>query len=257
MASVAEASRSQYVPSDSTPESVISVSQTRSNITNPSPLQTRKKKPKLNTPSLLLLNATSLRRKVGLLQVYVAHYNPSLIAVTESWANCTTPDSVYTLDGYSLCRNDRNNQAGGGILLYVNNCLKSEINDDLTYSDYEEYIWCNVWLAKDVKLLIGVVFRLPRLLPIQNQHLVNLLLKPRSYSKSEYAIVVGDFNYSSIDWENFSFCPSGDQFVDALLDLNLTQHVLQPGAYSPCMQGMHCMPSHLARKENSNLNKQM
>ena len=29
------------------------------------------------------------------------------------------------------------------------------------------------------------------------------------------------------------------------------------GAYSPCMQGMHCMPSHLAKKENNNLNKYM
>ena len=27
------------------------------------------------------------------------------------------------------------------------------------------------------------------------------------------------------------------------------------GAYSPCMQGMHCMPSHLAQKEYNNLNK--
>ena len=216
------------VSSDSAPESVISVSQTRSNITNPSLLPSRKKKPKLNTPSLLLLNARSLTSKVGLLQVYVAHYNPSLIAVTESWANCTIPDSVYTLLGYSLYRNDRKNQAGGGVLLYVNNRLKSEINDDLTHSDYEESIWCNVWLTKDVKLLIGVVYRPPGLLPMQNQNLVNLLHKTRSYSKSEYTIVVGDFNYPSIDWERFSFSPSCDQFVDAVLDLNLTQHVLQP-----------------------------
>ena len=37
------------------------------------------------------------------------------------------------------------------------------------------------------------------------------------------------------------------------------KHVVEihnkPGAYSPCMQGMHCMPSHLARKEYNNLNK--
>ena len=28
-------------------------------------------------------------------------------------------------------------------------------------------------------------------------------------------------------------------------------------AYSPCMLGMHCMPSYLAKKENNNLNKYM
>ena len=30
---------------------------------------------------------------------------------------------------------------------------------------------------------------------------------------------------------------------------------LGPGVYSPCMQGMHCIPSHLVKKENNNLNK--
>ena len=39
--------------------------------------------------------------------------------------------------------------------------------------------------------------------------------------------------------------------------LSIFKAVFVPGAYSPCMQGMHCMPSHLARKENNNLNKQM
>ena len=34
-------------------------------------------------------------------------------------------------------------------------------------------------------------------------------------------------------------------------------HYYESGAYSPCMQGMHCMPSHLAKKENNNLNKYM
>ena len=29
---------------------------------------------------------------------------------------------------------------------------------------------------------------------------------------------------------------------------------LLTGAYSPCMQGMHCIPSDLAKKENNNLN---
>ena len=32
---------------------------------------------------------------------------------------------------------------------------------------------------------------------------------------------------------------------------------LGAGAYSPCMQDMHCMPSHLARKENNNSNQHM
>ena len=30
-----------------------------------------------------------------------------------------------------------------------------------------------------------------------------------------------------------------------------------PGAYSLCMQGMHCMPSHLTKKDNNDLSKYM
>ena len=33
--------------------------------------------------------------------------------------------------------------------------------------------------------------------------------------------------------------------------------ILGPGAYSPCMQGMHCMPSHLTKKDDNDLSKYM
>ena len=39
-----------------------------------------------------------------------------------------------------------------------------------------------------------------------------------------------------------------------LMPLNHISHIFRAGAYSPRMQGMHCMPSHLAKKENNNLN---
>ena len=49
--------------------------------------------------------------------------------------------------------------------------------------------------------------------------------------------------------------------ANSIKDLYLCQAFITcnvtPGAYSPCMQGMHCMPSHLAKKENNNLNKYM
>ena len=39
------------------------------------------------------------------------------------------------------------------------------------------------------------------------------------------------------------------------LPSELSPSVSMPGAYSPYKQDMHCMPSHLAKKENNNLNK--
>ena len=46
--------------------------------------------------------------------------------------------------------------------------------------------------------------------------------------------------------------PKVDQ-VFGLLGLSVAVRAFPvSGAYSPCMQGMHCMPSHLAKKENNN-----
>ena len=36
------------------------------------------------------------------------------------------------------------------------------------------------------------------------------------------------------------------------MSLDQISQVFGAGAYSPCMQGMHCMPSHLAQKDNNN-----
>jgi len=92
--------------------------------------------------------------------VYSARYQPSFIAITESWSNENTPDHVYKLDNFCLYRKDRENQIGGGLLLYVRECLKSALND-FTNAEYDESLWCNIWFKNGGNVLVGVIYRPP------------------------------------------------------------------------------------------------
>lgn len=181
----------------------------------------------LHGPAFLLLNARSILNKLNTFRLYVSHYKPLFIAITESWTPETIPDSVLQVPGYNLFRKDRKNQKGGGILLYVTNCVKCICNEKLTYDVYDESLWCNLWINSDISLLVGVVYRPPQSNLSKNHQLFNLLNK-LSCDKSSYKLIVGDFNFPSINWNTFQFSPCCDEFMDVVLDLNLSQHVLQP-----------------------------
>ena len=58
------------------------------------------------------------------------------------------------------------------------------------------------------------------------------MIKCADKLNSNYKMIVGDFNFPDIDWVNLVYPPSKDEFMDAVLELNLQQHVLQPTRYN-------------------------
>ena len=54
------------------------------------------------------------------------------------------------------------------------------------------------------------------------------LLHNATQHKSTFKLIVGDFNYPEIDWANFRYNSSCDNFMNIILDLCLVQHVLEP-----------------------------
>ena len=59
-----------------------------------------------------------------MLQLYIIENKPSIIGVTESWANCDIRDSELNLEGYEVFRKDYhiknekgNYKKGGGVLI--------------------------------------------------------------------------------------------------------------------------------------------
>jgi len=174
---------------------------------------------------MMLLNARSLNNKIDLLHMYVAHYKPCFVAITESWANSLISDSIFAPSGYQTFRKDRTNKKGGGVMLFVSNCLKCELLDLPSYN--LESVCCKIVLEEKETLLIVVIYRPPDCDKTIDEQ-INAMLKYACQINTTYKIVVGDFNLPAIDWVQLTFPPANDEFMNTIFELNLIQHVLRP-----------------------------
>jgi hypothetical protein len=71
---------------------------------------------------LLYYNARSLLPKFDYLISSVLIYHPHIICIVETWLCSEINSTEIAISGYQLYRKDRNRQ-GGGILIYVANCM--------------------------------------------------------------------------------------------------------------------------------------
>ena len=175
----------------------------------------------------MLINARSICNKLAILQVYVEHYKPAVIAIAESWADIHIPDSVLALNNYTLYRKDRVDRVGGGVLLYVHKTFCSTLVEDLTYGPYSESVWCEIHLHPGATTLIGTIYRPPNCTKSQDKQLISLL-KLLEQKQNTYKLVSGDFNLPTINWTTNSYTAEWDELMEALQDNNLTQHVYFP-----------------------------
>ena len=98
--------------------------------------------------------------KMDELLVILEDIKPDIIGLTETWAFEEIQDSELHLDGYNMFRQDRTdtkNGRGGGVLLYMNERIKSTIVDDYA----EVYKQCDILVTKRNTLRLGVVYRSP------------------------------------------------------------------------------------------------
>ncbi|KAK4810629.1 hypothetical protein QYF61_007366 [Mycteria americana] len=86
----------------------------------------------------LYTNARSMGNKQEELEAIVHQENYDMVAITETWWDDSHNWSV-AMDGYKLFRRDRRGRRGGGVALYVRECLDSlELNDG---DDRVECLW--------------------------------------------------------------------------------------------------------------------
>ena len=75
-----------------------------------------------NFLTILYFNARSLLPKLDYLTLSISIYHPHVICVVETWLSSEVSTSEIDIPGYQLYRKDRNRH-GGGILMYVSNCM--------------------------------------------------------------------------------------------------------------------------------------
>ncbi|XP_051783709.1 uncharacterized protein LOC127527823 [Erpetoichthys calabaricus] len=190
-----------------------------------------------NTLKIACLNARSIKNKVSELELYVAEHNYDIIAITETWLNNKDGDEC-NIEGYTFFRKDRQNRKGGGVAVYA----KQDLNVILLQLDDEPHRSEDMWLRleniRERGLILGVCYRPPNSDSNFNTHLFSNIKKA---SLQGAMIVMGDFNYPNINWDNLTDGGVQEQeFLEVINDCFLTQHVKAPTQGEACLDLVFC-----------------
>ena len=158
------------------------------------------------------------------LKALAVESNPHIIAITETWTNSNIDNSFLEIDGYSLLirrdREDTTDGRGGGILVYT----KSELSchEVATPGDIIQTVSLQINLASD-KLNVYIVYRSPNSSQENNAKINDFISHVE-----QNAVIVGDFNYPSINWDLLNGNPQERDFLEILSEKHLHQHVSFP-----------------------------
>ena len=168
------------------------------------------------------------------LRLLACDIKPDIICITETWSNDTHDNVFFKLDGYNLVtrrvRTDTSAGIGGGILTWVRNNLKCPESKLPTYDAFNQCSAITVPLSGNKSIELVVVYRPHNLYDGDtNVKENNDLLRTILESVPEPSILVGDFNYSDISWDDMSASrPCSSAFLNTMQDKFFTQHVEGP-----------------------------
>ena len=141
--------------------------------------------------------------KIDELKQLVTLHEYDIISVTETWATVDIKDAELSIDGYSMYRMDRKVTRGGGVVLYIKENLRSNIDNKMMSEQFQDSVWCSV-KTNEKTLLIGVCYRSPQSSKENNMKLLSVMDKPVTQSGYGRILIMGDFNFKDIDYNNYS-----------------------------------------------------
>ncbi|KAK4823940.1 hypothetical protein QYF61_008326 [Mycteria americana] len=172
----------------------------------------------------LYTNVRSMGNKQEELEAIVHQENYDMVAITETWWDDSHNWSA-AMDGYKLFRRDRRGRRGGGVALYVRECLDSlELDDG---DDRVEGLWVRIrGKANKADIVVGVCYRPPN----QDEETDELFYKQLGEASRSLALVlVGDFNLPDVCWKyNTAERKQSRRFLERVADNFLTQLVREP-----------------------------
>lgn len=184
--------------------------------------------------SIWYTNADSILNKIDELKnrISLSSQPPDIIAVTEiKPKNSRYPlsEAEIQLNGYVTHHRNTSNKEGRGICVYVKDNIQiTEVN--LT-NPFDEYIVLSIKLRDSDKLIFGTIYRSPNSEPDNNSKLLDLLEEIDAL-RASHILIVGDFNYPSINWRTGNATgPDGhpaQQLHDKVQDCFWVQKVEQP-----------------------------
>ena len=149
-------------------------------------------------------NAQSIATKIDDLTVSLNTHNVDIACITESWLSSSVPDSAVNINGYTIVRNDRSQNIGGGVCLYIKSSLSYKVWADLNDNEIES-LWISIRPRKmpraTPQILIGGIY-MPPGCPARPRkekeyitHILSCLDTVTRRHPSSGIIIMGDFNH--------------------------------------------------------------
>ena len=95
---------------------------------------------------------------------------------------------------------------------------------------FDNSLWYTISVHNNDKLLVGVLYRAPSSSIENNQRLLSIISSVRETVSFSHLLIMGDFNFPSIDWPQLE-CTTRDNsavslFLDAVQDSFLTDDLI-------------------------------
>jgi hypothetical protein len=123
-----------------------------------------------------------------------------IVGIVETWTTSKISDAELTIDGYNMYRLDRNGNKGGGLVMYINDRIRSSLCTEMMSGEFAESIWCNITIDTG-KVLIGMCYRCPDSQRENDESLLRLFDAAVIQKGVAHVMIFGDFNYPEIDYE--------------------------------------------------------
>ena len=164
----------------------------------------------------------------------VAH-QLSIIALTEvKPKNCLQRLSISEISILGYCTHsniDDQEDSNRGIVIYVKEELSHQVGNIYFKTDFNEQVWISIKLKKSDELIFGCLYRSPK--PNTDNHSSLLkLIEEATQRNSSHMVLVGDFNYPGIDWNNLTATRIEEkQFLESVCDNFPGQHATRRRGY--------------------------
>jgi len=180
------------------------------------------------TPRSLSAELLSSRSAPSLeeLEAIIQQDGYNLVDITETWWD-NSHDWHAVMDGYRLFRKDRPTRRGGGVALYVKEqleCIELCLGAD---EERVESLWVRIkGQAHMGDITVGVYYRPPD----QEEEIDEAFYRQlQTASQSQVLVLLGDFNYPDISWEDHTARHSQSRrFLQSTNDKFLMQVVEEP-----------------------------
>ena len=185
---------------------------------------------------VLYCNAYSLLNKLDELTSFAFDCKPDFIAVCETWGNDSLTDSFFSIPGYELCtrrdRNDTTEGIDGGLIIYAKKYLADNVTEVISdkLDRFEQVSAIRIGLDGQPEITLVLLYRPHhiydnKVVDVSRTNENNSLLCEILHHIPKPYVIVGDLNYSNIDWETLSSSGGSENFMTAANDNFLSQHI--------------------------------